>query len=74
MPQFRSEILDTVYLFGTIVFFLCVYAFVSDQDYHELVDTVTPIKYNCDMLIGGWHPDFPPEVINECRKRIQNGN
>jgi hypothetical protein len=24
--------------------------------------------YNCEMLIGGWHPDFPRQVINECRK------
>ena len=74
MPQFRSEILDAAYLFVTVLFFMFVYAFVSNQDYHELVDTVTPIKYNCDMLIGSWHPDVPPEIINECRKRIQNGN
>lgn len=74
MPQFRSELLDTVYLFGTIIFFLVVYAFASNQDYHELVDTVTPIKYNCDMLIGSWHPDVPPKIINECRKRLYNDN
>jgi len=27
------------------------------------------IRYDCRQLIGGWHPDVPPEVIEECRKR-----
>jgi len=26
-------------------------------------------KYDCRMLIGGWHPDFPAKVIEECRQR-----
>jgi hypothetical protein len=26
-------------------------------------------KYDCRMLIGGWHPDVPAKVIEECRKR-----
>jgi hypothetical protein len=72
MAKFRSELMDILMLFSTILFFLVVYAFVSNQDYHELVDTVTPIKYNCEMLLGSWHPDFPPEVINECRKKLRN--
>jgi hypothetical protein len=44
--------------------------FAWDNDYHELVDKVTPIKYNCNMLIGGWHPDVPPQVLQECRKKM----
>jgi hypothetical protein len=27
------------------------------------------VKYDCRVLIGGWHPDFPAKVIEECRKR-----
>jgi len=27
------------------------------------------LKYDCRMLIGGWHPDFPAKVIEECRQR-----
>jgi hypothetical protein len=27
------------------------------------------IRYDCRQLIGGWHPDVPPEVMEECRKR-----
>ena len=26
-------------------------------------------KYDCQVLIGGWHPDFPAKVIEECRQR-----
>jgi hypothetical protein len=28
-----------------------------------------PIRYNCGMLMGGWHPDAPREVIEKCRKK-----
>jgi hypothetical protein len=28
--------------------------------------TVT-VKYDCRVLIGGWHPDVPQSVQDECR-------
>jgi hypothetical protein len=31
----------------------------------KIVDQAT---YNCNLLIGGWHPDVPAKVIEECRK------
>ena len=33
-------------------------------------DRVT-VKYDCRMLMGNWHPDFPAVVIEECKKRIK---
>ena len=27
------------------------------------------VKYDCRMLMGGWHPDVPLAVQEECRKR-----
>lgn len=27
------------------------------------------VTYDCRMLMGGWHPDFPAKVIEECRQR-----
>lgn len=33
-------------------------------------DRVT-IKYDCRVLIGGWHPDVPIAVMEECKKRIK---
>lgn len=27
------------------------------------------IRYDCRQLIGGWHPDVPTQVMEECRKR-----
>jgi hypothetical protein len=23
-------------------------------------DNLVPVKYDCALLIGSWHPDFPP--------------
>ena len=31
--------------------------------------TEVVVKYDCRMLIGGWHPDFPAKVIEECKQR-----
>jgi hypothetical protein len=28
-----------------------------------------PIKYDCGLLMGGWHPDAPKEVVEKCRKK-----
>ena len=30
--------------------------------------TVVVVKYDCKMLMGGWHPDVPVAVQEECRK------
>ena len=27
------------------------------------------VKYDCKMLIGGWHPDVPKEVVAQCRQK-----
>jgi hypothetical protein len=32
-------------------------------------DNQMPVKYNCALLIGSWHPDFPPDAIEACRKK-----
>jgi hypothetical protein len=29
-------------------------------------------RYNCGILIGGWHPDVPPSVQEQCRSRRQH--
>ena len=26
-------------------------------------------RYDCGILIGGWHPDVPPSVQERCRSR-----
>ena len=25
--------------------------------------------FNCDLLLGGWHPDVPQNIQEYCRKR-----
>jgi hypothetical protein len=32
-------------------------------------DQVVVVKYDCRMLMGGWHPDVPVRVQEECKKR-----
>jgi hypothetical protein len=32
---------------------------------------VVVVKYDCSMLIGGWHPDVPVKVQEECKRREQ---
>jgi len=29
-------------------------------------------RYDCGILIGGWHPDVPPSVQEQCRSRRPN--
>ena len=59
-----------IFVFVTI--FFVVFSFISDKDYHELIDIAAPIEYNCyqveKQLLGGWHPDIPKEIIDQCRK------
>lgn len=32
----------------------------------KIIDQAT---YDCRMLMGGWHPDMPIKVQEECRKK-----
>ena len=32
-------------------------------------DNQMPVKYDCALLIGGWHPDFSPDAVEACRKK-----
>lgn len=43
------------------------YLWVSVDDYHKKFDKQVVIRYNCNMLMGAWHPDVPREVIDKCR-------
>lgn len=55
-------------LFWTTVTFVIVLGMLVlafwPQDSNQIV-----VKYDCRMLIGGWHPDVPVAVQEECRKR-----
>lgn len=55
-------------LFWTVVTFAIVLGILVlalwPQDKTKVV-----VKYDCRMLTGGWHPDVPAAVQEECRKR-----
>ena len=50
-----------------IVFGLLILAVWSSS-----IGSVVVVKYDCSMLIGGWHPDVPAKVQEECKKRELN--
>jgi hypothetical protein len=60
---------ETLTIFLMLFIVAAGYLYVGDDDYHKKFDNVTTIRYNCDMLIGSWHPDVPPQVIKECRDK-----
>jgi hypothetical protein len=65
----RYDVVSSLKVVGFILVLTLVYAFISNDDYHKMFDKPQGIMYNCDMLIGSWHPDIPQKVIEECRKR-----
>jgi hypothetical protein len=60
--------METLKVFSLVILFSVIYGLVSDDDYHKMFDKPQEVRYNCDMLIGDWHPDVPVKVIEECRK------
>jgi len=63
-----KHISEFIQLIGCILAFTIIYGYINDDDYHKEFDNPRIIKYNCDILIGGWHPDVPIKVVEECRK------
>jgi len=41
--------------------FAVAYLFISRTEPYIL-------RIDCRTLIGGWHPDIPPKILEECRK------
>ena len=35
-------------------------------------ELIKPQKFDCRLLIGGWHPDVPQKVIKQCQKGVPN--
>lgn len=55
---------------GAVILFAVMFAAVGSA--YMIATTKEmhrPIIYNCDMLIGGWHPDVPVEVQKQCREK-----
>ena len=34
--------------------------------------SIKPNRFDCRLLIGGWHPDVPTEIAEQCRKGVKN--
>jgi hypothetical protein len=68
----KYKIPESIILTFYILVFSTIYGYISDDDYHKTFDNTQIVRYNCDMLMGGWHPDVPIKVIEECRKKKAN--
>lgn len=56
-------------MFWTITTFAIVLGVLILAFWPNDKSSVVVVKYDCRMLIGGWHPDIPLKVQEECRKR-----
>jgi len=62
-----EKIKETLQIFAFLFLLAAAWLFTGDDDYHKKFDKQQTVRYNCDILIGGWHPDVPREVIDQCR-------
>jgi cell division protein FtsL len=54
----------SLFLVITSCFIICLFALLIQAE-----STTVLVKYDCRQLIGGWHPDFPAKVIEQCRAK-----
>lgn len=57
--------------FWTFVIFGIVLGILILSFWPASKGNVVVVKYDCSMLIGGWHPDVPVKVQEECKQRKQ---
>jgi hypothetical protein len=62
----KISILDYCFVLGFLILMPLIYMSLEQRNSEKRLNVIT---YDCRMLIGGWHPDFPPQVMEECRKR-----
>jgi hypothetical protein len=58
-----------IFSIGVVVVMI---SFIALIHYAES-NTVT-VRYDCRQLIGGWHPDVPVAVQQQCRSRRTNAD
>ena len=59
-------------MFWTTVVFGAILGALVGAFWPTTKGNVVVVKYDCRQLIGGWHPDIPVKVQEECRKRELN--
>ena len=59
-------------IFWTVITFSIVCGLLTLAFWSSSKGNVVVVKHDCSMLIGGWHPDVPVKVQEECRKRELN--
>ena len=47
----------------SIIFIVVIITIAGVRD-----ELIKPNRFDCRLLIGGWHPDLPTTIAEECRK------
>ena len=34
-------------------------------------ESIQPNRFDCRLLIGGWHPDVPAVMVEQCQKGVK---
>lgn len=58
---------DAIVSWATTIIFAIIAVLIIVVTAHR--DKTIPVRYDCALLVGSWHPDFPKEVIEACRKK-----
>jgi hypothetical protein len=56
----------------TLVVVIFLIGFITLMHYTESSSII--VRYDCRMLIGGWHPDVPTTVQKQCREKYKIGS
>lgn len=56
-------------IFWTTITFTVIIVALAAAFWPTNNGSVVVVKYDCSMLLGGWHPDVPLAVQEECKKR-----
>jgi len=59
-------------IFWTVITLSVLLGFLTLAFWPSSKGNVVVVTYDCSMLIGGWHPDVPVKVQEECKKKELN--
>ena len=59
---------DIIMIGISIIFIVGIITVTGVRD-----ESIQPNRFDCRLLIGGWHPDVPTTIAEECRKGVANG-
>lgn len=60
------KIIDRFWLVAPVFAGIILFSVLFTTMYNQEKNTV---HFDCRQLIGGWHPDIPKQIVDECRHK-----